>query len=455
MIQFKNRVKEVNGLSFVYEHLQLCSALGKSYLLNQGFLTDPSQIQGKLDKMERFGQFQQSHPAAIKELIVLLHDINDIRQTIQNLRSMQVVDDIELFEIKKLAYISIKVSKIFTEAGYNDSPLNDLTFVWDLLDPEKTQIPHFYIYAAYDEKLALVRKQILQTEDADEREKLSWEAARLEDAVRQRLSEMLHPYWSALENNLTLLAELDLLNAKCQLSAELHWTKPSISSNETAYQQLVQPEVQHLLQETSRKFQPIDIKLSDEPCLITGANMSGKTVLLKSLSLAQHLFQFGFYVPAQKAQIAIVDEVFCMIDDQQSERRGLSSFAVELININNILSAIKSGKRTLALVDELARTTNPEEGKKLVTAFVTMMQKYSTMSVITTHYGNLPIQCHRLRVKGLTMSAIPENISPKDLHKYMDYSLEETDATDVPTEALRIAEIFHIDNEFLELAKSN
>lgn len=183
--------------------------------------------------------------------------------------------------------------------------------------------------------------------------------------------------------------------------------------------------------------------------------MSGKTVLLKSLSLSQHLFQFGFYVPAEKAQIAISDRIFCLIDDQQNERHGLSSFATELLNMNTIIETVKQGSRTLVLVDELARTTNPEEGKQLVNAFVEMMQRYHTMAVVTTHYGNIPAQCRRLRVKGLSLPTLPAHITPKDLNRYMDYALEETTATDVPTEALRIAEFFHIDQEFLELAKSH
>lgn len=452
---FKHCIKEVNGLSFVYEHLQLCSSIGKSRLLNQPFLTGENEIENELKKVEHFILFQQNNPTLLHPLVTLLHDVNDIQQTIQNLHSLQVVDDIELFEIKKLAFISQKVADIFQKGEYNDLKINDLSKVFSLLDPENTQIPHFYIYAAYDETLAKIRKQILQTEDANEREQLTWEATRIEDEIREKLSEILHPYWSALQDNLSVLAEIDLLNAKGQLFTEWGWHRPETSTKNTSYHQLVHPEVKNIVNENGGHFQAVDIQLEMAPCLITGANMSGKTVLLKSLSLAQHLFQFGFYVPAEKAQIAIADRIFCLIDDQQNERHGLSSFATELLNMNTIIETVKQGSRTLVLVDELARTTNPEEGKQLVNAFVEMMQRYHTMAVVTTHYGNIPAQCRRLRVKGLSLPTLSAHITPKDLNRYMDYALEETTATDVPTEALRIAEFFHIDQEFLELAKSH
>lgn len=452
---FKHCIKEVNGLSYVYEHLNLCSSIGKSRLWNQPFMTHAAEIENELKKIEQFILFQQNNPVLLTPLITLLHDVNDIQQTIQNLRSSQVVDDIELFEIKKLAFVSQKVADIFQKGGYDDLKINDLSKVFRLLDPENTQIPHFYIYAAYDEKLANIRKQILQSEDAVEREQLSWEATRIEDEIREKLSGMLHPYWAALQDNLSILAEIDLLNAKGQLFTEWGWHRPEISTQHTTYHQLVHPEVKHIVNDNGGDFQAVDIKLETAPCLITGANMSGKTVLLKSLSLSQHLFQFGFYVPADKADISIVDRIFCLIDDQQNERHGLSSFATELLNMNTMIETVKQGARALVLVDELARTTNPEEGKRLVNAFVEMMQRYHTMAVVTTHYGNIPTQCRRLRVKGLSLSTLPEHITPKDLNRYMDYTLEETTATDVPTEALRIAEIFHIDQEFLELAKSN
>ncbi len=147
-----------------------------------------------------------------------------------------------------------------------------------------------------------------------------------------------------------------------------------------------------------------------------------------------------------------VEEVFCVIDDRQTEQKGLSSFAVEILNINKIIERTKQGRHLLVLVDELARTTNPDEGRSIVNAFVMMMDKYEVMSLVSTHYSGVAAHCRRLRVKGLMMNKITDDITPKNLNRFMDYSLVETTSDEVPTEALTIARIFHADEEFLKLA---
>jgi DNA mismatch repair ATPase MutS len=124
-----------------------------------------------------------------------------------------------------------------------------------------------------------------------------------------------------------------------------------------------------------------------------------------------------------------------------------------MININRIISEAKSGKTILALVDELARTTNPDEGIALVSAFVQMMSDLKVSSLITTHYSGVKTDCRRLRVKGLRNTDATYKITIDNINDYMDYSLVESDDT-VPSEAIRIAEILDVDNDFIGLAKS-
>ena len=453
MKQFKHFITEVSGMQYVYDNVKVCSTLGKSLLLHQLPCTKPELLHEEFDKTERHIQFLRNYPSAVMNLVGALHTVNDIRQTILNLRYLRVLDDIELYEIKKFALNSQYILRLMQESHYEDLHLYDLSKVVQTLDPEGSRIAHFYIYSVYDERLAELRKQIQNTDDAERREELTYQAMQIEDEVRQKLTELLHPYWKNIEDNLRQIAELDLLNAKAQLAEEWQLCRPAISETRTYYKGLFQPEVKHLLEERGEEFQPVTIELHQEPTLITGANMSGKTVVLKSLCLAQYLFQFGFFVPAEEADILPMDEVFCIIEDAQSEKHGLSSFAVEVLNINRIIESAKSGKRILALMDELARTTNPEEGKRIVNAFVLMMQKYAVMSVITTHYGGVAAKCRRLRVTGLRMDDVTGNITPGNLSRYMDYTLVETTSDEVPEEALRIAEIFNADREFLELAK--
>lgn len=451
----KDCAKNLNGFQYVIENVQVCSSLGKTLLMNQPFLTQPQMIETEMERMERHLRFLCENENTVRQLVILLHEINDFSQTIRNLKHLQVLDDIEFFEIKKFALTSQKISEVLANARYEQCPLTDLSKVVSMLDPEDSRIAHFYIYSAYDTELEKIRKELASETDADRQEELRWKAAQAEDAIRQKLTEMLHPYWESLQKNMLAIGSLDVLNAKAQMAQKWHLSRPSVATTESRFHSLFHPEIRNRLQQRDADFQPVDISLSAMPCLITGANMSGKTVLLKSLSLAQHMFQFGFYVPAATAEIVPVEEVHCVIDDQQTEQRGLSSFAAEMVAINEILQQAKRGTKMLVLVDELARTTNPDEGRRIVSAFIRMMQKYGVMALVTTHYGGINAPCRRLRVKGLKTNEITDNITPGSLNRYMDYSLQETTSDEVPAEALSIARIFHVDDEFLALASEN
>ena len=201
------------------------------------------------------------------------------------------------------------------------------------------------------------------------------------------------------------------------------------------------------MKERGRAFQPIDIRFTNEAVLITGANMAGKSVLLKTVSLAQYLFQFGFCLPAKTATMTVVDEIISSIGDQQSETSGLSSFAVEILTQHH-LGAGRQGHKVLALVDELARTTNPEEGKILVGNYLRLAEKLHITTLVTTHYSGIRATCRRLRVKGLQLKE-DQVVTIGNISDYMDYSLVETDADEVPMEAFNIARLFGVDEELL------
>jgi DNA mismatch repair ATPase MutS len=195
------------------------------------------------------------------------------------------------------------------------------------------------------------------------------------------------------------------------------------------------------------------MQISQQPYLITGANMAGKTVLLKTLCLAQYLFQFGFFVPAQSAQICIVDKVLICMEDEQSDLKGLSSFASEILNINTMLEAAFSNKKPLILIDELAQTTNPIEGSAIINGVLEFLYENKVQSVITTHFSNITAPCKKLRVKGFIEKTTSETITPHNINDFIDYNLIEDTVEQVPMEALRIAKILGVDQTFLEKAK--
>ena len=107
----------------------------------------------------------------------------------------------------------------------------------------------------------------------------------------------------------------------------------------------------------------------------------------------------------------------------------------------------------LVLIDEPARTTNPKEGNAIVCGIVDFLKQYKVRSLITTHYS-MDMNCRKLRVKGFTPHGSKEKITVQNINSYIDYSLEETNETEVPHEAIKIAEIIGVDRELLEHAKN-
>jgi DNA mismatch repair ATPase MutS len=166
------------------------------------------------------------------------------------------------------------------------------------------------------------------------------------------------------------------------------------------------------------------------------------------------MFQFGFYVPAQKAAVFPVEKIHFAAGDSDTEQTGLSSFVNEIFHIHHILQEVKEDKKMLVLVDEFARTTNPKEGSALVTAFLEMMNQKKSICLVTTHYSDVAGAFRRLRVKGIQWAQIEHiKTNPQELNKYIDYQLEDCNEKTAPEEAVKIAEILAIDDAFISLVK--
>ena len=168
--------------------------------------------------------------------------------------------------------------------------------------------------------------------------------------------------------------------------------------------------------------------------------MGGKTVVLKTVALCQFLCQFGFGVPALQAHVALKDEIHFCIGDHQSVAEGLSSFAAEIRQTDDVIRAARKGGRLLVLLDEPARTTNPVEGTALVRGLLQVLRPLPVCLLLATHYAipSEPGQ-HRLKVNGL-------------VGDHMDYALTEVEGDSVPLEALRVAERLNADVEWMRAA---
>ncbi|MEI7595775.1 MAG: DNA mismatch repair protein MutS [Bacteroidota bacterium] len=448
MLQIKNIIDLVKGFRFIIESLDLKSSLGRRHLLSLPFITDPKIL---VSEFNTIADFINADSDIIDTISIKLSQIRDIQGTIKNLNNAATLDDIELFEIKHFSLLACEIKKLLEKLKIKTIVLPYLDELVNILDPEKQRLAHFYIYSLYSDELASLRhKYNMQKEEKSElAEATRLKSIEKEDEIRQRLSIQLFEYANSLFVALEQIAYLDVVIAKAKLAETLNLCKPKIASDTSIYKSLFNPQVKEILQKENKQFQAIDITLYRSPCLITGANMGGKTVLLKTVALAQYMFQFGFYIPAAKADIVPVDLVMLSMSDEQSELNGLSSYAAEILNLNDIINAIKSDKKVLVLIDELARTTNPEEGKAIVNATLDIFEIYKVRSLITSHYSGLKTNCRKLKVKGLDLKTIKDIITVENINKFMDYSLEENKLDEKSNEALNIAKILGVDNELI------
>jgi len=454
MFTFKDCLAKIPIFRFLYDNLQLSSSLGRRELLDSCFVTAPETLEICFNEIEDVLVWKKNNQNCFFKVRQLLSSVQDIFGTISRLKNNEALDDIELFEIKKSAMLMQELNQVLSSSSFTLFHLNDVHEVIKILDPENRLLPHFYIYSIYSKELATLRNKSNLTSSQEEKEDLQWQIVKLENKIREKLVNNISPYASSLAQNLKTIAQLDLLFAKVELAIDWNCCKPEISAHKTAYAELVHPVVAARLKNENAVFQPVDIELKPEPCLITGANMTGKSIFLRSIAFSQWLFQFGFYIPAQKATIIPVEKIHFIAGDSDTEKTGLSSFVNEIFHIQQILQEVKEGKKMVVLADEFARTTNPKEGNAFVAAFLEMMSQYNVISLITTHYSNVEGNFRRLRVKGIQWNMMEHiRTNPKELNKYIDYQLEDCNEKTAPEEAVRIAEILSLDADFISLVK--
>lgn len=144
---------------------------------------------------------------------------------------------------------------------------------------------------------------------------------------------------------------------------------------------------------------------------ITGPNTGGKTVCLKLCGLCVLMALSGVYVPAKEADIAIFENVFCDIGDEQSIEQNLSTFSSHMNNIKRIIDNLTPN--TLVLLDELGAGTDPAEGASLALSLAKYIHSQGALAMITTHYNEL--KEYAMITEGMqnaSMEFDPETYSP-------------------------------------------
>jgi dsDNA-specific endonuclease/ATPase MutS2 len=248
-----------------------------------------------------------------------------------------------------------------------------------------------------------------------------------------------------------------MLLAKAIFSRKYNCSIPKLGNN-LELQQARNLPLQWDLRQRGIELQAIDIELQNKVNIITGTNMAGKTTTLKTIGQVAYLTSCGIPVPCQKAVVPLAEFIF--FSGCQQNRMDLSSFASEVVEINQVLAKPAAG---LILIDEFARGTNPEEGEAFSKAVLEAFLAKSSLVVAATHF-TAPSQIKQaahFRIKGITSDNYKQlqqlsNLQNRlqELHKFMDYSLKRVAANSQPPKAaLVIAEILGIDGKIIDKAK--
>lgn len=418
-MKLKSFVDKIQGLRFVLEKMPLASGSAWRFLLEENIFEAEDKIQESYRKLDFFLHIDEKrHQMMIKHLCSL----HDITNTLVNLQKGKVLDDIELYEIKHLAYISIKISEILND--YEIRNLNSAQKAFEILDPYKNKQDSFYVYDIYDDKLAEYRKR-KQIEESIEEERV----------VLTILSSKLRIFSDNLQSLLKELLEIDFNQAKAVLYKTYHFTRPLFNQEGAIkIKGMYNPAVRERVGE--QVYQPVDICLSKGlPSFLIGMNMGGKTVTLNTIILIQLLAQMGFGCPAEEIETEICSFLSGYNSDNNEKRNGYSSFANELLSLDEIITSSitqrQSRQPSLIVIDEPARTTNPTEGSALVKGLVKTLCNDETYLIVATHYNVQMDGCKYLRVKGLTKAGV-------------DYHIEEVSNTEVPNEAISVAEMVKV-----------
>ena len=457
-MRIKDFIKQDPGFQFVIDNMELMSSAGRRVMLDAEFVADGAALEGRWALLQKTIE-AAANPDNARPMNDLRHcmmQLHDLHGTLTALASHQVLDEVELFEVKLLAHLGAKSAVAIASLGLSDDlPLPDLSDVASLLDPDATGVVHFYIYDSYDSRLPELRRELKALQEHGGDQQRIAELLTLQNDIQHqvcvRLSDALALRHAALSDTLETLAFTDFLLARADLARRWSLVRPRLASV-TSYTALFNPRLRERNAELGLRYQPVDIALPHGVTLVTGANMAGKTVLLKSVGTAQLMVQCGFFAPAEVADIEPVDAVMTSIGDEQNEMNGLSSFASEIIKISNIVQRCREC-RLLVLIDEPARTTNPVEGKALVQALVSLLGDSDSTSLVTTHYSQLGVQCRRLRVRGFVEDLCDLPLNPQNINRFIDYSLTADTSDEVPHEALRIATILGCDSALLDRAK--
>ena len=184
--------------------------------------------------------------------------------------------------------------------------------------------------------------------------------------------------------------------------------------------------------------------------LLYGINSSGKSSLMKSLGISIILAQAGFFVPAKSMRFSLFDSIFTRISGADNIAKGLSSFAVEMLELKNIFN--RANKRSIILGDEISHSTETMSGVSIVASSILKLAKLEALFLFATHLHQLPDLEEIKKLKNVICLHLSVMYEDKEDKLIFNRKLQMGSGSSMY--GLEFAKSLHMDKEFLQVANN-
>ena len=479
MIAIRFEEREKIGLQYALDTLHGCSPFGIEKIRRLRFYSpeERAELETELYNVEQAAKAADELKNVYDKICLLLCQMKEIRGTLRRIQAMECPDHVELFELKnylqRMETLIPLLQQMDEVCHLRDLTFHDPAAALAVLDPERTRSRGFYIPDSASPRLREIRQQKKQVEEElyhaetdarkDElrtkRTRICAEEDSEEMKIRQSMGSQLAPMVGDLLADTDAVGRLDFLIQKARFAVRYGGVRPEITDGHLELVDMVNPELCDLLQEKGRSFVPVTISLDRGATVITGANMGGKSVAMKTVALNVLLLQAGFLVCAKEARMPLFHSVKMLFDDLQSIQSGLSGFGSEIVQFQKALDEVEDGF-ALFLLDEFARGTNPDEGAVIVQAVTRYLNGVDAISLLTTHYDKVAENANAhyqiIGLRDVDPEAIRRELAVTGddgiqvIARHMNYGLYRVEGkSDCPRDALNICRMLSLKPEIL------
>ena len=307
------------------------------------------------------------------------NELDDLRLIAENANKWLVNYQLNLQDESDIPSLKIGYNKVF---GY-------------YIDVTKThvkKIPEYFI-----RKQTLTNSERYFTKELKDYEEKILSASdkiiQLENEIFDKLTSFILNYIKDIQDNSKIIAKFDVIASHAINANKNNYIKPNINTKSTVYEIYGSrhPVIEKILP-NNEKFITNDLHLNKKNhiAIITGPNMAGKSTFLRQIGLISILAQIGSYVPAKKAFIPIIDQLFTRVGASDNLAKGESTFLVEMNETANILNNATS--KSLIILDEIGRGTSTYDGLSLawsITEYIHNNPLVKANTLFATHYHEL------------------------------------------------------------------